>query len=105
MIVPYEICQYELASQGRQNTLARPPGPDQDPSKSVPIFLRGTGANLKMVPIYRVPIPRNRTVPHDCCLTSALETQIYSLKPAALRQRDMDVVLHEPPVAMKGILV
>ena len=58
-----------------------------------------------MVPIYRVPIPRNRTVPHDCCLTSALETQIYSLKPAALRQRDMDVVLHEPPVAIKGILV
>ena len=27
MIVPYEICQYELASQGRQNTLERPPGP------------------------------------------------------------------------------
>ena len=46
-----------------------------------------------------------RPIPHDCCLTSALETQIYSLKPAALRQRDMDVVLHEPPVAMKGILV
>ena len=46
-----------------------------------------------------------RPIPHDCCLTSALETQIYSLKPAALRQRDMDVVLHEPPVAIKGILV
>ena len=25
MIVPYETCQYDLASQGRQNTLARPP--------------------------------------------------------------------------------
>ena len=30
----------------------------QDPSKSIPIFLRGTEANLKMVPISRVPIPR-----------------------------------------------
>ena len=30
----------------------------QDPSKSVPIFLRGTEANLKMVPINRVPISR-----------------------------------------------
>ena len=34
----------------------------QNPSKSVPIFLRGTEANLKMVPIYRVPKSRNRTV-------------------------------------------
>jgi hypothetical protein len=34
----------------------------QNPSKSVPIFLRGTEANLKMVPIWPVPIPRNRTV-------------------------------------------
>ena len=37
----------------------------QDPSKSVPIFLRGTEANLKMVPINGVPIPRNRTVLYD----------------------------------------
>ena len=29
----------------------------QDPSKSVPIFLRGTEANSKMVPIGTVPIP------------------------------------------------
>ena len=29
---------------------------------TVPIFLRGTEANSKMVPISRVPIPRNRTV-------------------------------------------
>ena len=28
----------------------------QDPSKSVPILLRGTEANYKMVPINRVPI-------------------------------------------------
>ena len=34
----------------------------QDPSKSIPIFERGTEANSKMVPIYRVPIPRSRTV-------------------------------------------
>ena len=34
----------------------------QDPSKSVPIFLRGTEALIKMVPIYRVPIPRCSTV-------------------------------------------
>ena len=34
----------------------------QDPSKSVPVFLRGTEQNLKMVPIGGVPIPRNRTV-------------------------------------------
>ena len=34
----------------------------QDPSKSVPIFERGTEADLEMVPIYRVPMPRNRTV-------------------------------------------
>ena len=34
----------------------------QNPSKSVPIFLRGTEANLMMVPIYWVPIPRCSTV-------------------------------------------
>jgi len=33
----------------------------QDPSKSVPIFLRGTEALIKMVPIYAVPISRSRT--------------------------------------------
>ena len=58
MIVPYEICQYELAS----STLVRVGKTHwqghQDPSKSVPIFLRGTEANLKMVPIYWVPISR-----------------------------------------------
>ena len=37
----------------------------QDPSKSVPIFLRGTKSNSKMVPIGWVPIPRSRTVPHQ----------------------------------------
>ena len=34
----------------------------QNPSKRVPIFDRGTEANLKMVPIWLVPIPRNHTV-------------------------------------------
>ena len=34
----------------------------QDPSKSVPIFLRGTEANSKMVPINRAPISRLPTV-------------------------------------------
>jgi len=34
----------------------------QDPSKRVPIFLGGTEANLKMVPIGPVPISRSRTV-------------------------------------------
>ena len=34
----------------------------QDPSKRVPIFLGGTEANLKMVPIGPVPISRLRTV-------------------------------------------
>jgi hypothetical protein len=34
----------------------------QDPSKSVPIFLRGTEALIKMVPIWPVPISRSRTV-------------------------------------------
>ena len=39
---------------------------DQDPSKFVPIFLRGTEANSKMVPIYGVPKSRSRTVDeHD----------------------------------------
>ena len=34
----------------------------QNPSKRVPIFLRGIEANLKMVPIWPVPISRSRTV-------------------------------------------
>ena len=34
----------------------------QDPSKRVPIFLGGTEANLKMVPINSVPIPRSHTL-------------------------------------------
>ena len=34
----------------------------RNPSKGVPIFLRGTEANLKMVPIGSVPIPRLPTV-------------------------------------------
>ena len=34
----------------------------QDPSKRVPIFLRGTEALIKMVPVGRVPIPRLSTV-------------------------------------------
>ena len=34
----------------------------QDPSKRVPIFLRTPEANVKMVPINSVAIPRNRTV-------------------------------------------
>ena len=34
----------------------------REASKSVPIFLRGTEANLKMVPIWPVPISRYSTV-------------------------------------------
>ena len=34
----------------------------RNPSKGVPIFLRGTEANLKMVPIGSVPIPGRATV-------------------------------------------
>ena len=46
----------------------------QDPSKSVPIFLRGTEANLKMVPIYWVPISWNHTVPAKGVTAMAMET-------------------------------
>ena len=54
-----------VSPDDRENTLARPQGPTQghkDLRKSLPIFERGTEANLKMVPIYPVPIPRSRTV-------------------------------------------
>ena len=45
MIVPYEICQYELLVRVDKTHWQGL----QDPSKSVPIFLRGTEANFKMV--------------------------------------------------------
>ena len=59
MIVPYENCQYELASHGRQNTLARPTGLGTQGSQI--LFSRERSeANLKMVPVGGVPIPWSR---------------------------------------------
>ena len=48
----------------------------QDPSKSVPIFLRGTEANLNMVPISGVPIPQNRTVALLCWPSTAVSIAV-----------------------------
>ena len=45
----------ELVTVGKTHWQGR-----QDPSKSAPIFERGSEANLKMVPVGGVPIPWSR---------------------------------------------